>query len=132
MLRCWGVALFVGIIGLGIMSQLTPEMAPGRRPTELDQTLRVLLPWVVITLLMTIVAGALYRDRAAPGRRLAGILLIPLLVTLIIAVAGSPGDGGWSGPAATVMYLVAGGLGSALGLSLANLMSEKEYFSEYW
>lgn len=126
LLRCWGVALFVGIIGLGIMSQVAPEAPPGRRPSEFDQTLRILLPWVIVTLLMTVIAGALYRDRAAPGRRLAGILLVPVFVTLVIAVIWSPWHGG------TLMCLVAGALGSVLGLNLANLMGEKEHFSGYW
>jgi hypothetical protein len=111
------------------MSQLAPEAAPGRRPSEFDQTLRILLPWVIVTLLMTVAAGALYRSRAEPGRRLTGMLLVPLLMTLGIALIGFPGEGGH---AAAMMYLVAGALGSVLGLNLAGLMSEKEHFSGYW
>jgi hypothetical protein len=129
LLRCWGVALFLGAIGLGITAGLVPDVPPGRQLSEFDRTLHILLPWIIVTLLMTVVAGALYRDRADPGRRLAGILLVPLLMTLGMAATGFPAAAGHT---AAMMYLVAGVLGSALGLNLANLMSEKEHFSGYW
>jgi hypothetical protein len=129
MLRCWGVALFVGVIGLGITADLTPDIPPGRQLSELDLTLRILLPWILVTLVMAVAAGALYRQRGEPRRRLAGILLVPVLMTLVVAVAGFPGA---AGHAAATMYVVAGALGSVLGLSLANLMDEKEHFSGYW
>ena len=129
LLRCWGIDLFVGLIGLGITAHLTPQVAPGRHIPELDQTLRILLPWTIITLVMTVIAGALYRERSEPSRRLIAILLVPLLMTLIVAITGFPGEGGfvWR-----VVYLLAGLLGTVLGLSLANQMSEEKPFPGYW
>jgi hypothetical protein len=130
--QCWGIALFVGAIGLVITVRLAPTTAPGRHVSEFDQAVRISLPWIIASLLMAVLAGALYRDRSKPLQRLLGVLLMPVLLTLAGTAAGYVEGATFI---AVVTHLVTGGLGAVLGLGLANLMSgkgQKERLPGYW
>jgi hypothetical protein len=129
LLRAWGVAFFVWLVGAAITAGIAPTPRPGASIDGLSQLLRVHLPWIILSLVMALAAGALYRERDGAVRRAVAILGMPLLATVIGAVAGFSGA---TTLAAAGLYLIEGVFGAALGLLVANSFGEREQAVSYW
>jgi Na+/H+-dicarboxylate symporter len=119
----WAAALLVWLAGFAVAARLMPPIAPGDHISDFDKTVRLHVPWVVISTLMALVAGLLYADRSRPIRRWSAILLVPGLATLGGFAAGLAGR--TAGPGA-LLYLFEGMVGVLIGTVLANLLSPEE------
>jgi hypothetical protein len=120
LLRAWGGALFVLIVGMMAMVRLTPRVTPGESIPVSDQAFRIHLPWLVISVLMVAVAGVLHWQPSTLRRRLLATLPVPALATLAGAAVGVSGA---TSPLAALAYLGEGVLGAALGLLITNVFA---------
>jgi hypothetical protein len=119
----WGAALLVWLVGFAVVARLMPPIAPGDHISDFDKTVRLHVPWIVISTLMALVAGALYTDRSRLVRRWSAIFLVPALATLAGLVAGLAGRTAVPG---AFLYLAEGVAGVLIGTVLTNLMTAKE------
>ncbi|MES9543169.1 MULTISPECIES: hypothetical protein [unclassified Actinomadura] len=126
----WGASLFVWLLGFAAVARLASG-APGGEPfTDVDRILRLDLPWILISMTMVVMAGAVQRDRSNQARWLASVLPMPLVVTLagIAAPIGGSGD-----TLSAVLYVAEGAAGAAAGLALAVVISVKnDGLGGYW
>ncbi|SFN96460.1 hypothetical protein SAMN04489713_103566 [Actinomadura madurae] len=131
MLGAWGAALVVWLVGFTIVAQLASGASGGERLSDLDRTVRLDLPWVLISIAMVVAAGAVQRDRTHQVRWFAGILAIPVLAIVVGAAAPIGGDGD---PLAVVLYVAEGVAGAAAGAAAAAVLSVKaeERGGGYW
>lgn len=131
LLAAWGAAAIMWLVGFAVVGNLAAgSAANGGSLSDFDRLTRLDLPWIVISVLMVVAAGAVRRDRTNTARWLAGVLPIPLLATAVGLVAPLGGDGD---ALSTVMYLVEGVAGAAIGLPMAALVSVKgERRDGYW
>jgi energy-converting hydrogenase Eha subunit A len=118
LLRAWGGAAVVFVIGLIVVVGLTPRTVPGQSISVSEQAFRVHLPWLVTMMVMVPVAAVLDRRESPLRRRLQATLPLPVLGIVVFAVLGAAGA--TSGPA-TLLYAVEGVLGVAVGLFVLSL-----------
>jgi uncharacterized membrane protein YidH (DUF202 family) len=128
LLRAWGGALFVLIVGAIAMVRLTPRVTPGESIPVSDQAFRIHLPWLVISVLMVAVAGALHWQPSTMRRRLLATLPVPALAVLAGAAVGVSGA---TSPLVALVYLGEGVLGVALGLLITSLFARDERPATY-
>ncbi|MGC4959571.1 hypothetical protein ACLQ2P_40780 [Actinomadura citrea] len=131
MLGAWGAALTVWLLGFSIVARLAAGAAGGGEPfSDLDRIVRLDLPWMLISVSMVVVAGAVQRDRTRRVRWLASVLPVPLLAALAGLAAPAAGD---SGALSAVLYVAEWAAGTAGGLTLASLVSvRREELGGYW
>ena len=130
LLGAWAAALAVWLVGFAIVARLASGAPGGGAPSGLDRVVRVDLPWVLISISMVVVAGAVQRDRTRPVRWFAGILLIPVLAIVLGMAAPIGGDGD---SLSAVLYLAEGVAGVAVGSAGAAVLSVKtEERGGYW
>ena len=120
LLRAWGGALFVLIVGVMAMVRLTPRVTPGESISVSDQAFRIHLPWLVISVLMVAVAGVLQWRPSTKRRRLLATLPVPALAALSGAAVGALGA---TSPLLALAYLGEGVLGTVLGLLITNVFA---------
>jgi hypothetical protein len=130
MLGAWGAALIVWLVGFAIVARLASGATGGERLSDLDRTVRLDLPWVLISIAMVVAAGAVQRDRTHRVRWFAGILAIPVLAILLGMAAPIGGDGD---SLSAVLYVAEGVAGAAAGSAAAAVFSVKtEERGGYW
>ncbi|MEO5877115.1 MAG: hypothetical protein ABIS86_17720 [Streptosporangiaceae bacterium] len=110
--QTWGLALFLGTVGLSAVAALMPEPPAGRHLTGLEVTLHVHLPWTVIAAVMGLTSGLLWREQWT----WAGVLAMPLLLGVVAAVVDVPGE------ASTVLFLLEGTFGALIGWIVAEVL----------
>jgi hypothetical protein len=125
LLRCWGAAVMVWLVGIGAT---TPLRAKVSAEALSDFDLRSHLPWVVISVLMALVSGGLYRGRSGGARRLLAVLPVPVIAAVVGAVAGFGGDTF----TASVLYVVEGVFAAGMGLFVASRSNESGSAEGYW
>ncbi|RFU41920.1 hypothetical protein DZF91_09285 [Actinomadura logoneensis] len=119
----WFAAAAIWLVGFAVVANLSSGVANERTIPAFDRLTRIDLPWVVISLLMVLAAGLVYRDLTRPGRWLAVVLLVPALTTVLGVAA--PAAGGTS-LTAGLLYIVEGAAGAGLGLFGARLVGHRE------
>ncbi|MFA1545087.1 hypothetical protein [Actinomadura chokoriensis] len=130
MLGAWGAALFVWLLGFAVVARLAGGADGGEPLTDLDRLVRLDLPWVLISLSMVVVAGAVQRDRSEQARWLAGVLAVPVLVT---AAGTAAPVGGGGDTVSFLLYVAEGVAGAAMGLVVAAFISVRnEERGGYW
>jgi hypothetical protein len=129
LVRSWAAAILIWIAGLALMARIVPNTAQGQDIAQYDQLVRIHIPWIIVSVGMTVGAGAFHRDRLPVARRLLALLLVPALATGAGSAAGLAGQ---TSAVATALYVGEGVLGAVAGLLLANLFSEREAASSYW
>ena len=131
MLGAWGAALIVWLLGFLIVARLAAGAGGGGEPlSDLDRIVRLDLPWILVSVSMVVVAGAVQRDRARRVRWLASVLAVPLLA--VLAGVAAPVGGGTDALSA-VLYVAEGVAGTAGGLALAALVGvDREELGGYW
>jgi hypothetical protein len=120
LLRAWGGALFVLIVGMMVMVRLTPPVTPGASIPVSDQAFRIHLPWLVISVLMVVVAGLLHWRPSPLRRRLLATLPVPAVAVLAGAAVGVSGA---TSPLVALAYLGEGVLGAVLGLLITSVFA---------
>jgi hypothetical protein len=128
LLRAWGGALFVLIVGIMITVRLSPRVAPGTSIPLSDQVFRLHLPWLVICAVMVAVAGALHWRPSTPQRRLLATLPVPVLAVVGGTAAGASGA---VSAVAALLYLGEGVLGVAAGLLVVVLVTRRDETAAY-
>jgi cytochrome c biogenesis factor len=118
LLRAWGGAILVLVIGLIVVVGLTPRTVPGQSISLSDQAFRVHLPWLVMVMVMVPVAAMLDRRESPMRRRLLATLPLPVLGIVVFAVLGAAGA---TSALTTLLYAVEGVLGVAAGLFVMSL-----------
>jgi CDP-diglyceride synthetase len=121
LLRAWGGAIFVLLIGMVTLAGLTPRLSPGEPMSASDQAFRVHLPWIVMTLLMVVVAALLHWQPSSTRRTLLATLPVPALGVLASAVIGAAGA---TSALTSLLYVVEGILGAAAGLFITSLFGK--------
>ncbi|MEV5568462.1 hypothetical protein AB0L06_00310 [Spirillospora sp. NPDC052269] len=119
----WFAAVVIWLVGVAVVANLATGAQDGRTLSAFDRLTRLDLPWVVISLLMVIATGIVYRDMTRTGRWLAVILPVPVLATVLSAV-GAAAVGGMSA-VAVILYVVEGAAGAGLGLLGARLIGSR-------
>ncbi|MEV4255848.1 hypothetical protein AB0J52_22040 [Spirillospora sp. NPDC049652] len=119
----WFAAAAIWLVGFAVVANLSTDASDERTLSAFDRLTRLDLPWVVISLLMVVATGAVYRDMSRLGRWLAVILLMPVLTTALGVLA--PAAGGTSAVAG-LLYVVEGAAGAGLGLLGARLIGSRE------
>ena len=122
LLRAWGGALFVLIVGVMVMVRLTPRVTPGESISVSDQAFRIHLPWLVVSAAMVAVAGALHWRPSTLRRRLLATLPVPAVAVLAGAAVGVSGA---TSPLVALAYLGEGVLGAVLGLLITNVFARE-------
>jgi hypothetical protein len=112
LVQIWGLALFLGAVGLSVIATLMPEPPDGRHLTNLEVILHLHLPWTVISAVMALTSGLLWQDRWTG----VGVLWVPITLTVIGAMVDVPGE------ASTVLFLVEGVFGAVLGWIVAEVL----------
>ncbi|GGQ15812.1 hypothetical protein BKA00_006682 [Actinomadura coerulea] len=130
-LGAWGAALAVWLLGFSIVARLAAGAGGGGEPlSDLDRILRLDLPWILVSVSMVVVAGAVQRDRTRRARWLASVLAVPLLALLAGVAAPVGGD---ADALSAVLYVAEGVAGAAGGLALAALFGAgREELGGYW
>lgn len=118
LLRAWGGAFLVLVVGMAVLVGLTPRTVPGRSIPLPDQALRIHLPWLVMAAVMVLVAALLDRWSAPSRRRLLATLPVPALGILAGALTGAAGA---TSAVTAVLYVVEGVAGVAAGLFVTTL-----------
>lgn len=118
LLRAWGGASLVFIIGLTVVVGLTPRTVPGQSISASDQAFRIHLPWLVMIVLMVVVAALLDWGSSSTRRRLLATVPLPAIGVLAFAVIGAAGA---TSAVASLLYVAEGVLGVALGLFVVSL-----------
>lgn len=120
LLRAWGGAVLVLIIGTAVIVRLLPPTAPGRSISPADQALRIHLPWLIVCALMVAASVLLYWR--PPTRRvlLLAALPVPALAAALGVVAGAAGA---ATPLAALLYVGEAALGTAAGLAATRLFA---------
>lgn len=113
---CWATAAAVWVLGTAVTAISLPGLEPGATLSPTDQLLRLHLPWVLTSLLMTMAAATLYRDRTRWAPWLLAGATVPALVTLGGAAAAALGP---VGAPAVALYVLEGAGGTAAGLAAA-------------
>jgi hypothetical protein len=110
--QTWGLALFLGTVGLSIIVALMPEPPAGRHLANSEVIMHLHLPWTLIGAVMALTSGLLWRERWT----WAGVLSMPLLLGIVAAAIDVPGE------ASTVLFLVEGTFGAVLGWIVAEVL----------
>jgi hypothetical protein len=118
LLRAWGGAILVLIIGVVTLAGLTPRTAPGEPISVSDQAFRIHLPWFVMTVLMVLAAAALHWRSPSTARLLLATLPVPVLAVVAGAATGVAGA---TSALPALLYVVEGVAGTALGLFATGL-----------
>ena len=118
LLRAWGGAFLVFVVGMAVLVGLTPRTVPGRPISVSAQALRIHLPWLVMIVLMVVVAAALDRWPSSTRRRLLATLPLPAVGVLGGAVIGAAGA---TSALTALLYVAEGILGTAAGLFAMSL-----------
>lgn len=119
----WFAAAAIWLVGFAVVANLATGSQDGRTISAFDRLTRIDLPWVVISLLMVVATGIVYRDMTRTSRWLAVILLVPVVATVLGALA--PATGGTSAVGA-LLYVVEGAAGAGLGLLGARLIGSRD------
>jgi energy-converting hydrogenase Eha subunit A len=125
LLRCWGGAVIVWLVGIGATIPLRAKVS-AEALSDLD--LRSHLPWVVISVLMALVSGGLCRNRSGRAMRLAAVLPVPIVAAVVGAVAGFGGGT----LTAAVLYVVEGLFSVVIGLFVTNMSNQHGPSGNYW
>jgi hypothetical protein len=119
LLRAWGAAALVWIVGTALMAALTPSLTPGEALSPGQQVFRIHLPWLVISTVLVPVAVVTYWRPPSTGRLLLAALPVPALAIALGVVAGLSGA---TSALATLLYVAEGLAGAALGLLMTWLV----------
>lgn len=121
LLRAWGGAVFVLLVGMVTLAGLTPRTVPGESIPVSAQAFRIHLPWAIMTLLMVVVAALLHWRASSTREWLAATLPVPALAILACAVIGAAGA---TSLVTALLYVVEGTLGAAAGLFITTLFGK--------
>jgi hypothetical protein len=121
LLRAWGGAVLVLIIGTAVLAGLTPRTVPGRSIPLSAQAFRIHLPWLIMTVLMVLVAALLDRWSSTPRRRLLATLPVPAVGVLAGAAVGAAGA---TSAVTASLYVVEGLAGIVAGLFATTLFAQ--------
>ncbi|MEW2352534.1 hypothetical protein [Spirillospora sp. NPDC029432] len=119
LLKSWGAALLVYLVGAFVSAALVINARAGRELTTVDGGLLwVALPTLLTFLLVTLIAdrvhagGARREPRGGPGRHALAALAVPVLVIVLGVAAGVAQRNGIGG---VLLSAAASLLGTALG-----------------